>query len=337
MTLGTTRPESHKLRTVKSLRRHTVLLAMALALALLLPATSPASPSAAGVASSQAALDRALRQDAAARAQLDAANAKVATASTHLDELIAKQDAAQAKLNRDAALTYRLGPDTFIALLTGAESFEAFSARWSLLVRINQRRAQDLASLKEARRRTVVSARSLMELQAKASRAVAEVDRTVAHARADLRGSQAAYAEYQRRLAARAAAEAAARRAAERAAAAKLAARRRVTPVATSNGGPVGALGSDWRTGRASNYGPGSYGRRTANGTRIGPDSMIVAHKTLPFGTVVQFSYGGRNAVAVVADRGPYVAGREWDLGPGVAHVLGLNGVYTVRYRIVGR
>jgi rare lipoprotein A (peptidoglycan hydrolase) len=64
---------------------------------------------------------------------------------------------------------------------------------------------------------------------------------------------------------------------------------------------------------------------------------MIVAHKTLPFGTLVEFEYGGRRAVAVVADRGPYVAGREFDLGPGVARTLGLNGVYTVQYRIVGR
>jgi rare lipoprotein A (peptidoglycan hydrolase) len=309
---------------------------VALALALILPATSPAAPSATGVATSQAALDRALRQDAAARAKLDAANAKVAAASARLDDLVAEQNRAQARLNSDVALTYRLGPDSFIALLTGSESFEAFAARWALLVRINGRRARDLATLKEARRRTVVSARSLMELQASASAAVREVDRAVARARADLSSSKAAYAEYQRRLAARAAAEAAARRAAQRAAVARAASRQQKMP-APPSGSAASASGSDWRTGRASNYGPGSYGHRTADGTRIGPDSMIVAHKTLPFGTIVQFNYGGRSAIAVVADRGPYVPGREWDLGPGVAHVLGLNGVYMVRYRIVGR
>lgn len=337
MRLGSLRPESHRLRTVKFSNRYTVPLAVALALALILPATSSAAPSAAGVASSQAALDRALRQDSAARAKLDAANAKVAAASARLDDLVAEQNRAQARLNSDVALTYRLGPDSFLALLTGSESFEVFAARWALLVRINQRRAKDLAALKDARKRTVVSARSLMELQTSASEAVREVDRAVARARADLSSSKAAYAEYQRRLAARAAAEAAARRAAQRAAIARAASRQRTAPAAPVSTGTPAASGSDWRIGRASNYGPGSYGRRTANGTRIGPDSMIVAHKTLPFGTIVQFNYGGRSAIAVVADRGPYVPGREWDLGPGVAHVLGLNGVYMVRYRIVGR
>jgi rare lipoprotein A (peptidoglycan hydrolase) len=325
---------------VKFPNRYTVPLAVALALALILPATSPAIPSAARVATSQAMLDRALQRDAAARTRLDDANAKVEAASARLDDLVAEQNRAQARLNSDVALTYRLGPDSFIALLTGSESFEVFAARWALLVRINQRRAQDLAALKEARQRTVVSARSLMELQTSASQAVREVDIALARARADLSSSKAAYAEYQRRIAARAAAEAAARRAAQRAAIAKAASRQRRAPAApaapVSTGAPA-ATGSDWRIGRASNYGPGSYGRRTANGTRIGPDSMIVAHKTLPFGTIVQFNYGGRSAIAVVADRGPYVPGREWDLGPGVAHVLGLNGVYMVRYRVVGR
>jgi rare lipoprotein A (peptidoglycan hydrolase) len=64
---------------------------------------------------------------------------------------------------------------------------------------------------------------------------------------------------------------------------------------------------------------------------------MMVAHKTLPFGTMVEFSYKGRRAVAVVADRGPYTKGREWDLGPGVVRVLNFNGVHKVRYRVLGR
>jgi rare lipoprotein A (peptidoglycan hydrolase) len=62
---------------------------------------------------------------------------------------------------------------------------------------------------------------------------------------------------------------------------------------------------------------------------------MIVAHKTLPFGTRIQFSYRGRSCIAVVMDRGPYVGGREFDLGPGTAAALRFDGVDQVSYRLV--
>ena len=74
-----------------------------------------------------------------------------------------------------------------------------------------------------------------------------------------------------------------------------------------------------------------------ANGEVLTPDSMVVAHMTLPFGTLVEFKYNGRRAVATVSDRGPFYAGREFDLGPGIARVLGFEGVHTVQYRIIGR
>jgi rare lipoprotein A (peptidoglycan hydrolase) len=37
----------------------------------------------------------------------------------------------------------------------------------------------------------------------------------------------------------------------------------------------------------------------------------------------------------VVQDRGPYVSGRTFDLGPGTAKALGFSGVGTVKWRIV--
>jgi hypothetical protein len=72
-----------------------------------------------------------------------------------------------------------------------------------------------------------------------------------------------------------------------------------------------------------------------AGGGYLTPNAMIVAHKRLPFGTRIQFSYRGRTCVAVVMDRGPYVGRREFDLGPGTARALGFDGVDTVSYRIV--
>lgn len=90
-----------------------------------------------------------------------------------------------------------------------------------------------------------------------------------------------------------------------------------------------------WRSARASWYGPGFYGNTMAGGGKLTPSSMVVAHRTLAFGTKIEFSYKGRTCIAVVQDRGPHVAGRVFDLGPGTAKTLGFSGVGTVQYRIV--
>lgn len=92
-----------------------------------------------------------------------------------------------------------------------------------------------------------------------------------------------------------------------------------------------------WKSARASWYGPGFYGHTMAGGGKLQRNSMIVAHKTLPFGTKVQISYRGRTVVAEVRDRGPYVHGRQFDLGPGTARSLRFGGVGTIRYRVLKR
>ncbi len=94
--------------------------------------------------------------------------------------------------------------------------------------------------------------------------------------------------------------------------------------------------GGGWRTTRASWYGPGFYGNTMAGGGRLTRNSMVVAHKSLPFGTKVQVSYGGRTVSAVVQDRGPYIRGREFDLGPGVAKALDFSGVGNVSVKVGG-
>lgn len=55
-----------------------------------------------------------------------------------------------------------------------------------------------------------------------------------------------------------------------------------------------------------------------------------VANKSLPCGSQVSFRYNGRSVTATVDDRGPYVAGREWDLNQNTAAALGFGGVGTV-------
>ncbi len=76
----------------------------------------------------------------------------------------------------------------------------------------------------------------------------------------------------------------------------------------------------------------GMKDERTACGIRFRPGTLGVAHKTLPCGTRVTFSYHGTTIVLPVIDRGPYVAGREWDLTIAAARAIGLDaaGVGTV-------
>jgi rare lipoprotein A len=78
-------------------------------------------------------------------------------------------------------------------------------------------------------------------------------------------------------------------------------------------------------------YGPGFFGRQTACGQVLAPDLQGVAHRSLPCGTRVAFSYNGRSIVVPVIDRGPYgVAGAEWDLTQATAAALGIGATATV-------
>jgi len=90
-----------------------------------------------------------------------------------------------------------------------------------------------------------------------------------------------------------------------------------------------------WSTSKASWYGPGFYGNTTADGTVYTDTIILVANKTLPLGTKVAINYNGRTVVAPVKDRGPYVAGRDFDLSAGLAAALGFSGVQTIRWAIV--
>jgi hypothetical protein len=58
--------------------------------------------------------------------------------------------------------------------------------------------------------------------------------------------------------------------------------------------------------------------------------TMGVANKTLPCGTKVTFRLGGHQVTATVDDRGPFVAGRTWDLNQNLAGALGVSGVATL-------
>jgi hypothetical protein len=85
-------------------------------------------------------------------------------------------------------------------------------------------------------------------------------------------------------------------------------------------------------------YGPGMYGSRTACGVTLTKTVLGVASRTLPCGTRVTFRNpaNGRTVTVRVIDRGPYVAGRIWDMTGGLCTYL--NHCYTgaMSWRLAG-
>lgn len=90
---------------------------------------------------------------------------------------------------------------------------------------------------------------------------------------------------------------------------------------------------------KVSYYAHQFHGRKTASGERFNMNALTVAHKTLPFGTRVEFTCAstGKKVVAKVNDRGPYVHGRSFDLSYSAAKALGIldRGVAKVTYRVL--
>jgi rare lipoprotein A len=85
----------------------------------------------------------------------------------------------------------------------------------------------------------------------------------------------------------------------------------------------------------ASWYGPGLYGNNLGCGGRLTTSTFGVAHKYLRCGTRLVICYRRCRSVTVI-DRGPYVAGREFDLTNPVRVAIGAPyGVFRVRYRII--
>ena len=81
-----------------------------------------------------------------------------------------------------------------------------------------------------------------------------------------------------------------------------------------------------YRFANASWYGPGLYGNHLGCGGTLTAGRLGVANKSLPCGSMVTLRHGGRSVRVPVIDRGPYVAGREFDLTAATAQRLGFSG-----------
>ena len=84
--------------------------------------------------------------------------------------------------------------------------------------------------------------------------------------------------------------------------------------------------GAEYARGKASWYGPGFHGKRTASGERFDMNDLTAAHRTLPFGTRVRVRnpQNGREVVVRINDRGPHISDRIIDLSKAAAATLDL-------------
>lgn len=78
--------------------------------------------------------------------------------------------------------------------------------------------------------------------------------------------------------------------------------------------------------GKASFYSRRANGARTSSGIRLNNDSLVCAHRTHPFGTLllVKNPANGKEVVVKVIDRGPHSRGRVIDLSYEAARQLGI-------------
>lgn len=90
---------------------------------------------------------------------------------------------------------------------------------------------------------------------------------------------------------------------------------------------------------RATWYGPGFHGRRTASGERFNQNAMTMASRHLPFGTRVRVTNlrTGKSTIVRVNDRGPFVRGYTADLSKGAAFKIGMRSSGPVRLEILGK
>jgi rare lipoprotein A len=91
-------------------------------------------------------------------------------------------------------------------------------------------------------------------------------------------------------------------------------------------------------SGRASWYGLGFHGRRTANGERYDMNALTAAHRTLPLSSYVRVTNtsNDRSIVVRINDRGPFRHSRVIDLSYGAAKALGMRWAGTGSVQIVG-
>jgi rare lipoprotein A (peptidoglycan hydrolase) len=87
-----------------------------------------------------------------------------------------------------------------------------------------------------------------------------------------------------------------------------------------------------WYTALAAPYAAPTK-RKSACGVLIDAGTVGVAHPVLPCGVKLYVQFRGKTVLTHVIDRGHTVPGREFDLTPALAKVLGMQGTQTIEWR----
>jgi hypothetical protein len=91
---------------------------------------------------------------------------------------------------------------------------------------------------------------------------------------------------------------------------------------------PPPSGGTSWTVYKAATwYGPGFWNKPTACGIVLAPTVIGAAHRKLPCGTQVTFTYNGLSITGTVIDRGPHKKGYAWDLTKKTAKRIGFLAV----------
>ena len=110
---------------------------------------------------------------------------------------------------------------------------------------------------------------------------------------------------------------------------------------ASAPAAPEKAASADSSEGKIAHYGKKFNGRKTASGERFNSSAMTMAHKTLPFGTMVKVTNikNNKSVVVRVNDRGPSTPDRIGDLTSGAASKIRMirSGVIDAKLEVVGQ
>ncbi len=99
----------------------------------------------------------------------------------------------------------------------------------------------------------------------------------------------------------------------------------------------LGTVGTVLESGLASWYGHPYHGRRAADGEIYDMETMVAAHRTLPFQTMVRVHNltNDKTVDVRIIDRGPFVDGRVIDLSHAAAKEIDLIGPGVARVELI--
>lgn len=291
--------------------------------------------------SAQREAERTLEEYGRLNAELELAIRDVIIASLAERELSASLDEAQALLDRRARIAYQLGPALPIELFLGSRTPGDFASVQGYVARTFQvdeaavvdvtaaRRSLEVVSSGLERRRSDL-AESAMRLRLLAADAADRIEL----ARAEANAASAEIEQLEKELAEQ-----------QAAAAASLARlidatrgydQTELLALLGPNEGrgceiPEGLVDTGQRVeGLSSWYGWEFAGQHTASGAIFDPRLFTVANKELPLNVFLRIRYGGKCAIALLNDRGPYGGGRVFDVSEAIAEYLGYIGAGVV-------